>query len=77
MGRQLFSKTIDSYSEYRRRLGRLADLWGHDPMLDTAEAEDLLDAIAAYMVDGGDLHGDDAEPVSVEAPAPAYARQEH
>ncbi|WP_316979213.1 hypothetical protein [Shumkonia mesophila] len=75
MGRRLFSTAIGSYSEYRLRLGRLADLWGHDPMLDTTEAEDLLDAIAAYMVDGGDLVGDEAEPVSVEAPA--YARQEH
>jgi len=77
MGRRLFSTTIGSYSEYRLRVGRLADLWGHDPMLDTTEAEDLLDAIAAYMVDGGDLVGDDAEPASAEAPAPAYARQEH
>ncbi len=77
MGRHLHSKTIFSYREYRRRLGRLAELWGHDPTLDTPEAEDLLDAIAAYMVDGGDLSGDDAKPAAAEAEAPARARREH
>lgn len=74
MGRRLFSTTIYSYSEYRRRLGRLAELWGHDPMLDTAEAEDLLDAIAAYMVEGGDLIGDELEPAEAPAPAPVQAQ---
>lgn len=77
MGRRLSSTRIGSYSEYRLRLGRLADLWGHDPMLDTTEAEDLLDAVAAYMVDGGDLVGADAEPEPAEGPARAYTRQEH
>lgn len=66
MGRRLFSTTIYSYSEYRLWLGRLADLWGDDPMLDTAEAEDLLDTIAAYMADGGDLIGDEAEAAAAE-----------
>lgn len=68
MGRRLFATSISSYGEYRRRLGRLADLWGVDPMLDSPEAEGLLDDIAAYMVDGGELGGDaldgDAGPAS-------------
>lgn len=59
MARRLFATSISSYGEYRRRLGRLADLWGRDPTLDSPEAENLLDDIAAYMVDGGELGGED------------------
>ncbi|MBE0533628.1 MAG: hypothetical protein IH626_22620 [Rhodospirillales bacterium] len=68
MGRRLFQASISSYGEYRRRLGRLADLWGADPTLDSPEAESLLDDIAAYMVDGGELGGDE---MGEGAPRPA------
>ncbi len=69
MGRRLFPTSISSYGEYRRRLGRLADLWGADPMLDSREAENLLDDIAAYMVDGGELGGDDMDGNAGPAPS--------
>ena len=49
------SSPIFSYEEYHLRLGRLVELLGEDPGLDTPEANDLLDDIAAYMVAGGDL----------------------
>jgi hypothetical protein len=75
MGRRLLRTSISSYAEYRRRLGRLADLWGVDPTLDTPEAEGLLDDIAAYMVDGGELGGNElAEGAPQPAPSAGRAR---
>lgn len=52
---RLFSRSIRTFSEYRQGLHRLAELLAEDPTLDTPEAEDLLDEIARYMVDGGHL----------------------
>ncbi len=46
---------IECYADYRRNLGRLVELLEEDPGLDTPEAEDLLDGIAAYVVSGGRL----------------------
>lgn len=48
-------KPIATYPEYRLKLGRLAEVLADDPALETPEAETLLDAIAAYMVSGGEL----------------------
>lgn len=50
-----FISSITCYADYRRSLGRLVELLDEDPMLDTPEAEDLLDGIAAYVVTGGRL----------------------
>ncbi len=54
-----FTSSITSYADYRRSLGRLVELLEDDPALDTPEAEDLLDGIAAYVVSGGRLDAKD------------------
>jgi hypothetical protein len=53
------ASAIACYVDYRRSLGRLVELLEEDPALDTPEAEDLLDAIAAYVVAGGRLDARD------------------
>jgi hypothetical protein len=53
------ASAIERYADYRRSLGRLVELLEEDPALDTPEAEDLLDGIAAYVVSGGRLDARD------------------
>ncbi len=48
--------TIASYRDYRRSLGRLAEIIENDPEYESKiEASELVHQIARYMVDGGDL----------------------
>jgi hypothetical protein len=53
------ASAIECYADYRRSLGRLVELLEEDPGLNTPEAEDLLDTIAAYVVSGGRLDARD------------------